>query len=101
MNKLITNIYDFIIESKNTNKYYHGTTKTRADNIRKNGFYTQNNVNITEDYDEAMEYATYTSTDENDEPEVMTVTIRKGARPRARIGLDSMAYRSRDVISVQ
>ena len=77
--------------------YYHGTTKKRAKNIRKIGFYPQHDVNITDDYDEALEYSEMIAEDENDEPEVVEVLLKKGAKPRAEEGLDSMAYNSNDV----
>ncbi|MFA5366530.1 MAG: hypothetical protein WC333_01210 [Dehalococcoidia bacterium] len=83
----------------NFNKtYFHGTTKSRADNIRKVGFYPQHNVNITDDYSEALEYAEMIAEDENDTPEIMEVYLKDGATPKAEEGLDSMAYDSKDVI---
>lgn len=88
-----------IFESQyNKKTYYHGTTKTRAENIRKIGFYKEHNVNITDDYSEALEYATMLADDENDTPEVMKVLLKKGSRPIADYGLDSMAYKSSQVI---
>jgi hypothetical protein len=78
--------------------YYHGTTKSRANNIRKIGFYPQHNVNVAEDYDEAFEYAEMIADDENDIPEVIEVYLKNGAIPKAEEGLDSMAYDSKDVI---
>ena len=77
--------------------YYHGTTKTRAENIRNIGFYPQHNVNITDDYSEALEYAEMLAEDEDDSPEVIECHLKKGAKPKTTHGLDSMAYDSKYV----
>ena len=78
--------------------YYHGTTKTRCENIKRIGFYPQHDVNVTDDYTEALEYAEMIAEDENDEPCVLEVYLKKGAVPRAEEGLDSMAYDSKYII---
>ena len=79
---------------------YHGTTKSRAENIKKFGFYTQHSVNITSDYDEALEYAKYLADDEDDFPCVIKVKIKSNAKPKSEYGLDSMAYKSKDVLLI-
>ena len=80
--------------------YYHGTTKTRADNIKKNGFYPQHYVNITTDQDEAEEYANICAEDDEDQPYVLKVRLKKGAKSKNdnSNGLDSMSYKPKYVV---
>lgn len=93
----------FITESMYSGDYngqifYHGTTKTRAENIRQFGFYPQHNVNIIDDYEEAMEYANMLAEDEDDFPAIVKVRLKPTAKPLSDVGIDAWAYKSSDVI---
>ena len=77
---------------------YHGTTSERANSIRKNGFYKEHNVNITDDYSEAEEYADFLAEDEEGTPEVIKVRLKNGAKSIAKEGIDALAYKSKYVV---
>lgn len=77
--------------------FYHATTKENAENIRKNGFKTEHNVNITSDLEEAKDYAKQHE-DDGEKSEIIKVRLKTGANPIAETGIDASAYNAKDVV---
>ena len=76
---------------------YHGTTEDKAASIKKDGFYKEHNVNITDDLSEAKEYAEMAAED-GEKPAIIKVRLKKNVKPKAEEGLDAMAYDAKDVV---
>lgn len=77
--------------------FYHATTKENAENIRKNGFKTEHNVNITSDLEEAKDYAKQHE-DDGEKSEIIKVRLKTGVNPIAETGIDASAYNAKDIV---
>lgn len=87
--------YDDVVE-------YHGTTKSKAEAIMKEGFKDfGSGTSITQDKTEAQEYAQQVADDNGDEPAIIEVRKRKGAKARAEAGLDANTFEAKDIKPVK